>query len=114
MCEIVLNHWDRVVVAPFDAIVQDVNSVLRSVNKRFGVDLPMLPMSDVEANTLIDDKVRSRHRHGEAAPARIGVPDAARDRAKVEAMSQLLTLPELAVCQALYARIMDRQIAGSP
>lgn len=106
MCGLALTHRRQVLVAPFDTTVGNVNAVFQQANDRFGLHLPMLPMSNEEANALIAEEVRQSNRHGALSEARIGVPDERREAAKRQVRATIEAMPQYARCRTVYDRLM--------
>ena len=92
-----LPYLDRVVVADFEEITQDMGGVIARLNSRFGIDLPMFHHTEENVRSVFD-AVDARHREVyPASDTERGVPRPSPRRSPVnEAHRERLNAPELA------------------
>ena len=92
---------ERVVVAPFDIVIRDLDSVIRRCNDAYGTSFNTLASIGVDHDTVLQRiEDRQRQRHGQLIEARIARPSATRKRA-AEVLRDLTPHERLAMERAI-------------
>lgn len=111
MVSLAANCPQRVLAAPFDAVVTNVNSVFAAANAKFGLTLQHITMSDQEASEAIEQRVvaAAEATHGEQWAQKVGVPSQTRALDKAALLTQLRSDPAFQRCRHSYAQMLKAQ-----
>ena len=111
MVSLAANCPQKVLAAPFDAVVRNVNSIFAAANVKFGLALQPIAMSDEDASQAIEQRVvaAAEATHGEQWAQKVGVPSQTRALDKAALLKQLRPDPAFQRCRQGYDQMLKVQ-----
>jgi hypothetical protein len=116
LIDLAASRPQQVLVAPFELIVHDVNSIFAAANRLFGIQLQPIPCSDEEAMRTIEQQAVSAAAklHGEQWASKVGVPSDSRATEKTELLARLGEDPDFRRCRSRYDEIVGPRTRAVP
>jgi hypothetical protein len=116
LIDLAASRRQHVLVAPFDLIIHDVNSIFAAANRLFGIQLQPIPCSDEEAMRTIEQQAMSAaaETHGRQWASKVGVPSDSRATEKAEILARLAEDPNFRRCRSRYEEVVGQRRAATP
>lgn len=116
LLDLAASRRQHVLLAPFEAIVNDVNSVFAAANRLFDIQLQPIACTDEEAMQVIGKQVLTAGAkgHGKDWANKVGVPRPSRETDKAAVLERLAQEPMFKRCLARYADVVGPSALAGP
>lgn len=99
---------DRVVLADFELVISNFNSIIESVNSKFGTDFYLVEDLEAAEEQVFEDMREYAARLGRGVD-KIPMPTAEREQTKAKYRSLVSQHPMINIAQDLYTRIRPKR-----